>query len=140
MKKFFLSLFLPILLAFSFTSVNSYAAEKKGEGALSNPLSVEVQGIVVPIVNGKRLVNYAFMTIVIYVADDKSANLIRSNQFLVKDAIIRATSKSPIPVANPSSSFNGAAFGKSMIGVIMGAIQGVRVTKIEVLDPQMMRR
>ena len=140
MKKLFLSLFLPVLLAFTFTSVTSYAAEKKGEGSMANPLSVEVQGIVVPIVNGRRLVNYAFMTIVIYVTDDKSANLVRNNQFIVKDAIIRATSKSPIPVANPSSSFNGPAFGKSMIGVIMASLPGVRITKIDIIDPQMMRR
>lgn len=140
MKNLLHRIILSFFVIFVFSTPNAFAEDKKKEGAMSNPLTVEVQGVVVPVANGRRLVNYAFMTLIIYAADDKSANLIRNNQFLVKDAIVRATSKAPVPVANPSNSFNGPVFGKTMIPVIMGSIAGTRVVRIDVVNAQMMRR
>ena len=120
-------------------SNNAFASEKPKEGTMSNPLTVEVPGIVVPIVNGKRLVNYCFMTIVVHGADDKSATNIRNNQFLVKDAISRATSKNPIPVLPQASIFDANTFVKIIYPALLQAFPGTRITKIEVQNAQMMK-
>lgn len=138
MHKILISLLLLITLPFA--PMTAHASAKPKEGAMSNPLSVEIPGIVVPIVNGKRLVNYCFMTIVVHGADDRSASALRANQFLVKDAISRATSKNPIPVLPQASLFDSQSFARNMMPVVAGAVGGVRITKIEVVTPQMMKR
>lgn len=120
-------------------SNSAYASSKPKEGTMSNPLTVEIPGIVVPIVNGKRLVNYCFMTIVVHGADDKSATNIRNNQFLVKDAISRATSKNPIPVLPQASIFDANTFVKTILPAISQAFPGTRINKIEVQNAQMMK-
>ncbi len=120
-------------------SNNAFASEKPKEGTMSNPLTVEIPGIVVPIVNGRRLVNYCFMTIIVHGADDKSATNIRNNQFLVKDAISRATSKNPIPVLPQASIFDANTFVKTIFPAISQAFPGTRINKIEVQNAQMMK-
>lgn len=120
-------------------SNDAFASEKPKEGTMSNPLTVEIPGIVVPIVNGKRLVNYCFMTIIVHGADDKSATNIRNNQFLVKDAISRATSKSPIPVLPQASIFDANTFVRTVMPAIAQAFPGTRINKIEVQNAQMMK-
>lgn len=114
--------------------------KKEGGGVMANPLSVEIPGVVVPISSGRRLVNYAFMTLVVYAADDKSANIIRGNAFLVKDAIIRSTSRNPIPVMRPYNQFNIAYFTKTVTPVVGSCLIGVKVNKIVVENPEMLRR
>ncbi|MBN8647848.1 MAG: hypothetical protein J0L55_07820 [Caulobacterales bacterium] len=138
--------FTPILFALLISisaplfSNDAFASSKPKEGTMSNPLTVEIPGIVVPIVNGKRLVNYCFMTIVVHGADDKSATNIRNNQFLVKDAISRATSKSPIPVLPQASIFDANTFVRTVMPAIAQAFPGTRINKIEVQNAQMMKR
>jgi hypothetical protein len=109
-------------------------------GAMANPLTVEIPGIVVPIAKGKRLVNYCFMVIVIHSADDRSATILRANQFVVKDAITRATNKNPIQVLPQAASFNVNEFRQRVIPAITAAFNGVRINNIEVLTPQMRNR
>jgi hypothetical protein len=115
-------------------------AEEKKEGAMSNPLTVEIPGVVVPVANGRRLANYVFMTIVVTAADDRSANIIRANMMLVKDAIVRDASKNPIPLRQPANYFDKADFCRKILPVVGGALIGVKVTRIDVLDAQFMRR
>ena len=115
-------------------------AEEKKEGVMSNPLTVEIPGVVVPIANGRRLANYVFLTIVVTSADDRGANILRNNMMLVKDAIVREASRSPIPLRNPSNYFDKADFSRKFLPVVGGALIGVKVTRIDVLDVQFMKR
>jgi|GEM_PF-2585905 hypothetical protein len=116
-----------------------YAAAPKKEGAMANPLSVEITGVVVPVSNGRRLVNYAFMNITVYAADDRSANLIRANSFLIKDSIVRATSRAPILQDRSNPRFDVMAFARQLHPIVQSSIPGIRVTRIEVVNPEMMR-
>ncbi len=116
----------------------TFAEEK--EGVMSNPLTVEIPGVVVPIANGRRLANYVFMTIVVTSADDRGANVLRSNMMLVKDAIVREASKNPVPLRSPSNYFDKADFCRKFLPVVGGALIGVKVTRIDVLDAQFMKR
>lgn len=115
------------------------ASAPKKEGAMANPLSVEVTGIVVPVARNRRLVNYAFMSVMIYTADDRSANLVRANMFLIKDAIVRATSRAPITQDNSAARFDTTAFARQIYPVIQSSIPGIRVSRVEIKSPEMMR-
>ncbi|KAF0186427.1 MAG: hypothetical protein FD163_1095 [Hyphomonadaceae bacterium] len=115
------------------------ASAPKKEGAMANPLSVEITGIVVPVARNRRLVNYAFMSIMVYTADDRSANLVRANMFLVKDAIVRATSRAPIVEDRSAAGFDVMAFARQLYPVVQSSIVGARITRIEIRDPEMMR-
>ncbi len=136
-RRFALSL-LPIIgLAFA----NKATAENKKEskGGL-NATNVEISGIVVPMARGKKLVNYCFMAINVHCADEPSATLVRLNSFLLKDAIIRATSKWPYQVGNPPNSFDAVGFAHALMPVISGVIPGTKINGVDVLSPQLMRR
>jgi hypothetical protein len=118
---------------------STQAAAPKKEGAMANPLSVEITGIVVPVTRNRRLVNYAFMSVMIYTSDDRSANLVRTNMFLVKDAIGRATSRAPIVEDRSAARFDVMGFARQIYPVVQSAIPGIRVTRVEVKSPEMMR-
>lgn len=118
----------------------AHAASAKGNSDTANSLNVEVAGVVVPIASGRRLVNYCFMRLIVTAADFKSAEIMRSNTGLVKDAISRATAIRPVPMQNPPNYFNKGAFVQQIFPVVANALIGVKIKKITVIDPQLMNK
>ncbi len=136
-------LVLNCFLGFCFASIDvsrleAAAAPKKEEKSGGAQTSqVEIPGIVIPVANGKRLVNYSFLTIVVHAQDARAADIVRNNTFLVKDAIVRGGSRSPISVsANNYIDKNAVALW--LKGIIQGAFNGVIVTRIEVKSLDLM--
>lgn len=116
------------------------AADKKDAKGSLNATNVEIMGVVVPMARGKKLVNYCFMSLNVRCVDEPSATLVRLNSFLLKDAIVKATSKWPYQVGNPPNSFDAAGFARALMPVISGVIPGTKINSVEVISPQLMRR
>lgn len=127
------------LLGISIATGAKASTKPDSKGGLQ-ATNVEITGIVVPMARGKKLVNYCFMAINVHCVDEPSATLVRLNSFLIKDAIVKATSKWPYQVGNPPNSFDAAGFGRAVFGVINGVIPGTKISAVEVLDPQLMRK
>lgn len=126
--------------AFMPPSISNASGGENKDGVMANPLSVEISGVVVPVARDRRLVNYCFMTLIVHAADDRSANLIRTNVFLVKDAIVRGTARFPIQAGNPSNTFNVQAFSRALLPIVQSSVNGARITFVEIKTPEMMRR
>lgn len=117
----------------------STAAEKEEAGPGVNPLVVDVPGIVVPIASGTTLLNYLFTTVRVTAANNQSAGQIRNHQFLVRDSIVRAAGRTPIQSTGTVTSYDVASAGAILKAAIEGGFRGVRLTSVQLRDPQTMR-
>jgi hypothetical protein len=115
------------------------AAEEEETGPGVNPLVVDVPGIVVPIASGSTLVNYLFTTVRVTAANNQSAGQIRNHQFLVRDSIVRATGRNPIQSTGTVTAYDVASAGAILKAAIEGGFRGVRLTSVQLRDPQTMR-
>lgn len=123
------------IFAFAHASSEPKKEEKAG-AAQSN--KVEIPGVVIPVANGQRLVNYAFLTIIVHTSDARGSDLVRNNTFLVKDAVVRGAARSPISVgANNFIDNNAVALW--LRGIVQGALNGVVVTRVEIKSLDLMR-
>lgn len=98
-------------------------------------LIIEIRGIVAPIAEGKRLVNYAFMGLEISVADERSANILRPAEYRVKNLILIYTSKKPIRIGSKRK-FDSVAFGAEIRPVIQAYFPNVKIIGLKVVDPE----
>jgi hypothetical protein len=105
----------------------------------SNPLSVELSGVALPVTRNGVLVNYLFGVINIQMGDSASTFFLRENSYLLRDAIVRIASRSPIPTGPTPGSFDRVA----VTGVVVRAVQAVRpnarVVRVTVEDAALMR-
>lgn len=112
---------------------------KKGEGVEVDPLAVEINQIVVPVAQDGRLVNYIFFTLRVILADSRSADQVRTQQFLVRDAMVRAVSRAPAQPGPRRATYVAAPLVQTFATAVTTAIRGVRVTRVEVREAAFMR-
>lgn len=105
----------------------------------SDPLTVELVGIALPVVRGNVLVNYLFGVIKIQVSDAASTFFLREQSYLLRDAIIRTASRMPIPAGATPGSFDRVAVTRVVIAAIQAIRPNTRVVRVTVLDAAFMR-
>ena len=111
------------------------------EGSLKggDPLTVELTGIALPMVRNGVLVNYLFGVIKIQVNDIASTFFLREQSYLLRDAIIRIASRSPIPTGPTPQSFDRVAVTRVVLLAIRAVRPGARVVRVTVEDAAFMR-
>jgi hypothetical protein len=111
-----------------------------GKGKTSDPLSVELTGVVLPLANGNALVSYLFCVILIQMRDASSAFFFRENHFLLRDALVRIGARSPVPVGSRPQTYDRNA----VIALVRRAVVAIRpstqIESINVLQAEFMRR
>jgi hypothetical protein len=105
----------------------------------SDPLTVELSGVALPVVRGGVLVNYLFGVIKIQLIDASSTFFLRENSYLLRDAIIRIASRSPIPAGPNANSFDRVAVTRVVLQAIQATRPAARVVRVTVEDAAFMR-
>lgn len=105
----------------------------------SNPLSVELGGVALPVTCNGVLVNYVFGVINIQMGDGASTFFLRENSYLLRDAIIRIVSRSPIPVGPTPRSFDRVAVTAVVVRAVQAIRPNARVVRVTVEDAALMR-
>lgn len=129
---------LSIALATSCIAAPVFAQSKKGPS--TDPLTVEVSGIVVPVANGQALVSYLFCIVSIQVGDAGSALYLRENQFVLKDALVRIGSRAPIPAGAAPQTYNRGALTQLVLRAVAAIRPNTRVVRVDILQAEFMRR
>lgn len=138
-NKFISKILVACIIASSFMNTISYASAKpKTENV--DPLKVEIMGIVVPVSNGRRLVNYAFFSLTIYAKDSASANNLRLNPFLVKDKIVKDFAKAPISYSGNGLAVDVKAMTVRIKPLIEASMPNAKVGRLMLSNPEFMKR
>lgn len=127
------------LTAFSLLLVPSVTAAQVPVLKSSNPLSVELGGVALPVTRNGVLVNYVFGVINIQMGDGASTFFLRENSYLLRDAIVRIVSRSPIPVGSTPRSFDRAAVTAVVVRAVQAIRPNARVVRVTVEDAALMR-
>jgi hypothetical protein len=110
------------------------------KGKTSDPLSVELTGVVLPLANGQALVSYLFCVILIQMGDAASAFYFRENQFLLRDALVRIGSRSPIPVGAAPNTYDRVAVTRLVQRAVAAIRPSTRLVRVSVVQGEFMRR
>ena len=128
-----------ILFSLAFAPSYLFASEpKKDEKSSAQVSQVEIPAIVIPVAQVKRLVNYAFLTIIVHTSNGNGADLVRSNTFLVKDAVVRGSARTPISMG-ANNAIDKVALAIWLKSTIQAALNGVVITRVEIKSLDLMR-
>jgi hypothetical protein len=105
----------------------------------SDPLTAEITGVVLPVARDGVLVSFLFCAIVIQVRDAASTLFFRENHFLLRDAIVRIASRSPIPAGPTPESFDRVAITRVVLRAIQAIRPNAQVVRITAADAAFMR-
>jgi hypothetical protein len=120
-------------------SVPIRASGAEGEATNVDPLTFELTGVALPVVNNRALVSYLFCAVLIQVRDTASTFYFRENQFLLRDAIVRIGSRSPIPVGPTPGSFDRVAITRVVLRAVAAVRPSAQVVRVTVTDADFMR-
>jgi hypothetical protein len=123
----------------AFLPSSGFAAEKEKEKATGNPLSVEVPGLVMPVARGDNLTNYLFAVVRVEVGDSGSADFLRQKPFLVRDAVVKISSKSPVIAGAERGGYDTASLVRIVDRAIKAIRPGIVIRRIDVERGAMMR-
>ena len=98
------------------------ADAKDDDTKSGTPLVIELSKIALPLVRNGVLINYLFGVLQIQVSDAASTFYLRAQHYLLRDAIIRIASRSPVPAGSAPRSFDRVAVTR----IVMQAVQAVR--------------
>jgi hypothetical protein len=104
-----------------------------------DPLTVELTGIAMPVTSGGVLINYLFCVIQIQVGEASSAFFFREQSYLLRDAIVRLASRSPIPAGTTPRSFDRVAVTRIVMQAVSTIRPATRLTRVTVIEPAFMR-
>jgi hypothetical protein len=119
-----------------------YAAKPAGKSAAKtgDPLTVELSTIPLPIIRQGVLSNYVLGTIKIELSDTPSTLLLREQSYLLRDAIVRIGSRSPIPAGPTPDSFDRVAVTRLVLEAIKAVRPEARVKRVTVEGAAFMRK
>lgn len=128
-----------VLIALSCVSMPTFADAQVEDAKAADPLKTELTGVVLPVVRENAPVTYLFCVIVIQLRDAASAFYFRENHFLLRDAITRIVSRSPIPAGATPSSFDRVAVTRVVLRAIQAVRPSTQVVRVTVANPDFMR-
>jgi hypothetical protein len=105
----------------------------------ADPLTTELNNIVLPVVRTGAPVSFLFCVIIIQVRDAASTFYFRENHFLLRDAITRIVSRSPIPAGLEPNSFDRVAVTRVVLRAIQAVRPSAQVVRITVTNADFMR-
>jgi hypothetical protein len=105
----------------------------------SDPLTTELTNIVLPVVRSGAPVTFLFCAIIIQVRDAASTFYFRENHFLLRDAITRIASRSPIPAGITPGSFDRVAVTRVVLRAIAAIRPAAQVVRVTVTNADFMR-
>jgi hypothetical protein len=127
------------ILGLAGLSVPIAANGAEGEATNVDPLTFELTGVALPVVNNRALVSYLFCAVLIQVRDTASTFYFRENQFLLRDAIVRIGSRSPIPVGPTPRSFDRVAITRVVLRAVAAVRPSAQIVRVTVTDADFMR-
>jgi hypothetical protein len=104
-----------------------------------DPLTFELTGVTLPVVNNTALVSYLFCAVVIQVRDTATTFYFRENQYLLRDAIVRIGSRSPIPLGPTPRSFDRVAVTRVVLRAVAAIRPSAQVARVTVTNADFMR-
>jgi hypothetical protein len=126
--------------AFAVPSALPILALAKEDGSKAvDPLSSELTNVVLPVVRAGAPVTFLFCAIKIQVSDSGSTFFFRENHFLLRDAITRIASRSPIPAGPTPNSFDRVAITRVVLRAIQAVRPSAQVVRITVTSSDFMR-
>jgi hypothetical protein len=111
----------------------------EGETTNVDPLTFELTGVALPVVNNTALVSYLFCAVLIQVRDTATTFYFRENQYLLRDAIVRIGSRSPIPLGPTPRSFDRVAITRVVLRAVAAVRPSAQVVRVTVTDADFMR-
>jgi hypothetical protein len=112
-------------------------AEKEKQPVSS--LSVEIPGLVMPVARNGNLINYLFVIVRVEVGDSGSADFLRQKHFLVRDAVVKVASKSPLREGAQRGTYDMASLRRVVDIAIKALRPGIVIRQIEVERGDLMR-
>jgi hypothetical protein len=128
-----------LLLSLGATMASGKALAQKSDSMVGDPLTLGLTGVSFPVVRGLVLVNYVFGVLKIQVADSGSTFALREHSFLLRDAIIRIASRSPIPAGPTPASFDRVAVTSVVLRAVQAVRPNTRVTRVTLEEAAFMR-
>jgi hypothetical protein len=113
-------------------------AQEKLEAADRNNL--EMGYVVMPVARDGKLDNYIFITFNVRMQDVASADFVREQHFLVRDALTKLTARNPIPAGKGPNTYDAGAVRRSIATAITSVKPGLRVLKVNITRVEFMRR
>jgi hypothetical protein len=104
-----------------------------------DPLTTELTGVVLPVVRPGESVTFLFCALIIQVRDSASTFYFRENHFLLRDAITRIASRSPIPAGPTLGSFDRVAVTRVVLRAIAAIRPSAQVVRVTVTNADFMR-
>jgi hypothetical protein len=120
-------------------AVPSVALAQEQSPQNADPLTTELTNVVLPIVRPGAPATFLFCAIVIQVRDAGSTLYFRENHFLLRDAITRIASRSPIPAGSTPGSFDRVAVTRVVLRAIQALRPSAQVVRITVTNAAFMR-
>jgi hypothetical protein len=111
----------------------------QSEGEAGDPFTVEINSITLPLVSSGALVNFLFCAVIVKVSDTSSAIFLREQSYLLRDAMIKIASRTPIPVIDTRQSFDRVAVTRLVLQAMQAIRPSIRVVRVTVANPAFMR-
>jgi hypothetical protein len=127
------------LLAFTYAALPAAALAQESDPKSPDPLTTVLTGVVLPVVRPSAPATFLFCALIIQVRDSASSFYFRENHFLLRDAIVRIASRSPIPAGAEPRSFDRVAITRVVLRAIQAVRPSAQVVRITVTDADFMR-
>ncbi|MEN9855223.1 MAG: hypothetical protein RL186_221 [Pseudomonadota bacterium] len=111
---------------------------KKGDDTI-DLTRLELPSIALPISRDGRLVNYVFGSIQIQVAETRSADFLRTQSFLLRDAIVRVGANLPVQARPKPENFDRVGVTRIVLQAVERVKPGTRILKVTFIDAALMR-
>jgi flagellar basal body-associated protein FliL len=125
--------------AFGSTHARAASGEDKKAPDTMDLARLELSTIALPIVQDGRLTNYVFGAIQIQVSDIRSADALRAQSFLLRDAIVRIGSRQPVAALPKPDNFDRVDVTRIVLKAVQSVRPGTKVTKVTFLNAALMR-
>lgn len=127
-----------VLSALALAPLPALAAggEKKDTG---DTLNVELPNIILPVARGGVLMNYVFLTLEIRAGDFATSEFLRQRHFIVRDAVLKAASASPVAPGATRNSVDEASLIPFLTGIISRSGPRLRIASLRIKRAEYMR-
>ena len=114
------------------------AAEDK-KASPGDTLNVDMPGVIVPVAADGALRDYLFLTLEFRAGDFATAEFLRQRAFLVRDAIVRATSRAPAAAGPTRNSYDQPALLRTIAAAAASTGPRLRINAVRVAQAGFMR-
>jgi len=121
----------------AFSAVATAAA---AEEAPSGGQSLSMPGVGLPIITAGRLRNYIFVSLRLHLGGSATPETMRSKEAFLRDALVRASHRTPFVVADDWTRIDAAAVSASLMRSAANIAGRGAVTRVEVVSQAPRRR